>query len=120
MTLLSLATVSARCEPVVGPVDGIFYRGLFWFGSAENSVRFRHIRARPAVSATHTRGEELVVTVHGTAHEIDKASGQYEEFKEVLREVYGQQWDSWGYWESAPFAYIEPRLMFAASFKTEP
>jgi len=118
MTLLSLATVTARCEPIAGPVDGIFYKGLVWFGSAENSVRFRHIRARPAVSATHTRGEELVVTVHGRAREIDKASGDYEGFKDVLREVYGKDWDSWGYWESAPFAYIEPRVMFAASFKS--
>jgi nitroimidazol reductase NimA-like FMN-containing flavoprotein (pyridoxamine 5'-phosphate oxidase superfamily) len=117
MTLLSLATVTARCEPIVGPVDGVFYKGLLWFGSSESSVRFKHIRKRPQVSATQTRGEELVVTVHGTAREIDKASGNYEGFKETLREVYGPQWDSWGYWESAPFAFIEPRVMFAASFK---
>ena len=116
MTLLSLATVTAGCEPIAGPVDGIFYRGLLWFGSAENSVRFRHIRARNAVSATHYRGEELVVTVHGRAVEIDKASGKYDGFKDCLREVYGKDWDSWGYWETAPFAYIEPRAMFAASF----
>ncbi len=116
MTLLALATVSAKGEPVVGPVDGIFYKGLLWFGSAENSARFRHLRARPAVSATHTRGEELVVTVHGTAYEIDKALGQYDEFREVLREVY-PDYDSWGHWESAPYAYIEPRVMFAGTFK---
>ncbi|MEX0682482.1 MAG: pyridoxamine 5'-phosphate oxidase family protein [Dehalococcoidia bacterium] len=117
MTLLNLATVTARCEPIVGPVDGIFYRGLVWFGSAENSVRFRHIRARPAVSATHTRGEELVVTVHGRALEIDKTSGEHEGFKDCLREVYGKDWDNWGYWQSAPYAFIEPRVMFAATFK---
>ena len=118
MTLLALATVTAKGDPLVSPVDGVFYKGLLWFGSSEKSVRFRHIRARPQVSATHTRGEELVVTVHGTAVEIDKASGKYEGFKDVLREVYGPQWDSWGYWDGpAPFAYIEPRVMFAASFK---
>jgi nitroimidazol reductase NimA-like FMN-containing flavoprotein (pyridoxamine 5'-phosphate oxidase superfamily) len=117
MTLLSLATVNSRCEPIVGPVDGIFFRGLLWFGSAENSLRFRHLRARPQVSATHTRGEELVVTVHGVAREIDKASGKFEDFRECLREVYGPQWESWGYWETAPYAWIEPRVMFAASFK---
>ena len=80
-------------------MDGIFYRGKLWFGSAENSLRFRHIRARPQVSATHTRGEELVVTVHGTRHEIDKSSGEYDGFKECLREVYGEDWESWGFWE---------------------
>jgi uncharacterized pyridoxamine 5'-phosphate oxidase family protein len=117
MTLLSLATVNSRCEPIVSPVDGMFLHGQLWFGSAENSLRFRHIRARPQVSATHTRGEELVVTVHGIAHEIDKSVGDYEELKQCFREVYGPQWDSWGYWESAPYAWIEPRVMFAASFK---
>jgi nitroimidazol reductase NimA-like FMN-containing flavoprotein (pyridoxamine 5'-phosphate oxidase superfamily) len=116
MTLLSLATVTARCEPIVSPVDGIFYRGLLWFGSGQNSVRFRHLRARPQVSATHTRSEELVVTVHGTAHEIDKASGRYDGLREVLREVY-PEYDSWGHWESAPYAWIEARVMFAATFK---
>jgi hypothetical protein len=119
MTLLSLATVSPRCRPVVGPVDGIFYRGVFWFGSAENSVRFRHIRARPDVSATHTRGEELVMTVHGAAREIDKMGGEFEGFHECLREIYGPDWDSWGYWESAPYAWIEPRKMFPARFAQE-
>ncbi|HWM64243.1 MAG TPA: pyridoxamine 5'-phosphate oxidase family protein [Solirubrobacterales bacterium] len=51
MCLLALATVTADGRPVVGPVDGIFYRGAFHFGSSPDSVRFRHIRARPQVSA---------------------------------------------------------------------
>ncbi len=118
MTLLALATVNSRGEPMVSPVDGIFFRGTFMFGSAYNSVRFQHIRKRPRVSATHTRGEELVVTMHGTARTIDKKVGDWEDLKEVFREVYGVDWDSWGYWDSdAPFAWIEPRAMFAASFK---
>ena len=53
MCLLALATVTADGRPIVGPVDGIFYRGSFHFGSAPDSVRFRHIRRRPHVSATH-------------------------------------------------------------------
>src|SRR4051794_4126038 len=64
MSLLALATVTADGRPVVGPVDGIFLRGAFHFGSSPDSVRFRHIHARPAVSATHLPGEELAVTVH--------------------------------------------------------
>jgi uncharacterized pyridoxamine 5'-phosphate oxidase family protein len=116
MTLLSLATVTARCEPIVSPVDGVFFRGRMWFGSSEKSVRFRHLRARPQVSATHLRGEELVVTVHGTAHELDKSSADGLAYREVLREVY-PKFDSWGHWESAPYAIIVPRMMFAATFR---
>jgi hypothetical protein len=67
MVLLSLATATADGRPIVGPVDSIFFRGAFVFGSAPDSIRFRHIRARPAVSATHLPGEELSVTVHGRA-----------------------------------------------------
>src|SRR3954452_24751214 len=59
MRLLALATVSSAGRPVVGPVDGIFFRGAFHFGSSTDSVRFRQIAARPWVSATHLPGEEL-------------------------------------------------------------
>src|SRR5205807_5008810 len=41
MRLLALATVTADGRPLVGPVDGIFYRGAFYFGSSPDSVRFR-------------------------------------------------------------------------------
>src|SRR5215217_5601934 len=71
MRLLALATVTADGRPIVGPVDGIFFRGCFHFGSAPDSTRFRHIRARPQVSATHLPGEELAVTVHGQAVPVD-------------------------------------------------
>ncbi len=67
MCLHALATVTADCRPIVGPVDGIFYQGAFHFGSSPDSVRFRHIRTRPQVSATHLPGEELAVTIHGRA-----------------------------------------------------
>ena len=67
MRLLALATVTADGRPLVGPVDGIFYRGRFYFGSSPDSVRFRHIGRRADVSATHLPGEELAVTVHGRA-----------------------------------------------------
>lgn len=71
MCLLALATVTADGRPVVGPVDRIFHRGSFYFGSSPDSVRFRHIASRPSVSATHLPGEELAVTVHGTAVPLD-------------------------------------------------
>jgi hypothetical protein len=79
--VLALATVTARCEPRVAPVDGLFFRGQWHFGSAQSSARFRHIRARAAVSATHIRDEELAVVVHGQAHEIDPRAPEHAEFR---------------------------------------
>ncbi|UTI63062.1 pyridoxamine 5'-phosphate oxidase family protein [Paraconexibacter antarcticus] len=74
MCLLALATVTATGEPRIGPVDGIFLRGAFHFGSAPHSARFRHLGARPAVSATYLPGEELAITVHGRAVPVDVRS----------------------------------------------
>jgi nitroimidazol reductase NimA-like FMN-containing flavoprotein (pyridoxamine 5'-phosphate oxidase superfamily) len=67
MRLLVVATVTADGRPLVGPVDGYFLRGSFYFSTGRDSVRIRHLAARPQISATHVPGEELAVTVHGRA-----------------------------------------------------
>jgi nitroimidazol reductase NimA-like FMN-containing flavoprotein (pyridoxamine 5'-phosphate oxidase superfamily) len=97
MSLLSLATVTADCRPLVGPVDGVFFRGAFYFGSAPDSMRMRHLRARPQVSATHVPREELSVTVHGRAMFVDVKDPKNLEFRQALLEVYvplyGEDWE---------------------------
>jgi uncharacterized pyridoxamine 5'-phosphate oxidase family protein len=97
MSLLALATVTARDRPLVGPVDGIFYRGAFYFGSSPDSLRFRHTRHRPHVSATHLPGEHLAITVHGKAVLVDVQSVQEAAFRRTLLEVYtpryGPEWE---------------------------
>jgi hypothetical protein len=116
MCLLTLATVTADGRPVAGPVDGIFFRGAFHFGSSPDSVRFRHIRARPQVSATHLPGEELGITVHGRAEMVDVSGGP---FRDTLLEVYvpryGPEWDQ--FLDSGPvYARIAAERMFAFYF----
>jgi hypothetical protein len=108
MCLLALATATADGRPIVGPVDGIFYRGAFHFGSAPDSVRFRHIDARPHVSATHLPGEELAVTVHGKAVPVDVRSGG---FRQTMLDVYGQSHEQL-IDSGARFARIEAERMF--------
>ncbi|TMM08032.1 MAG: pyridoxamine 5'-phosphate oxidase family protein [Actinobacteria bacterium] len=113
MRLLALATVTSDGRPIVGPVDGIFFRGAFHFGSSPDSVRFRHIRARPHVSATHLPGEELAVTVHGRAVPVDIRD---DPFREALLEVYvpryGPEWEH-DFLDSGPFyARIDADRMF--------
>jgi nitroimidazol reductase NimA-like FMN-containing flavoprotein (pyridoxamine 5'-phosphate oxidase superfamily) len=115
MSLLSLATVTGDGRPIVGPVDGIFFRGAFHFGSAPDSVRFRHIRQRPYVSATHLPGEELAVTVHGRAVPVDVQSEADAEFRRTLLEVYtpryGDEWESF-LDSGVAYARIEAERMF--------
>ena len=97
MRLLVLATATKAGRPVCGPVDGIFYRGRFYFGSSPDSVRFRHIAERPWVSATHLPGEELSVTVHGRATRVDVTTDEQRGFRRALLDVslprYGADWE---------------------------
>jgi nitroimidazol reductase NimA-like FMN-containing flavoprotein (pyridoxamine 5'-phosphate oxidase superfamily) len=116
MCLLALATVTADGRPIVGPVDGIFFRGSFHFGSAPDSVRFRHIGARPQVSATHLPGEELAVTVHGRAVPVDIRSEEGAAFRQTLLDIYvpryGPEWET-DFLDSGPvYARIDADRMF--------
>ena len=116
MRLLVLATVTADGRPVGGPVDGYFLHGTFWFSSGTESVRMRHLAARPAVSATHLPGEDLAVTVHGRARCFPMGDAACRELRQAMLDEYlpkqgpaFQEWldsaDAWG-------ARIEPEKMF--------
>lgn len=116
MKLLALATVSSAGNPVVGPVDGIFLHGAFHFGSAPNSVRARHIAARPQVSATHLPGEELAVTVHGEASFVDVNAPEGAELRQTLLDIYVPRYgESWAEMldEGAIYWRLDPRRIFA-------
>jgi Pyridoxamine 5'-phosphate oxidase len=97
MVLLVLATVTADGRPIAGPVDGIFYRGAFHFGTSPHAVRARHLRARPQVSATHLPREEFAVTVHGRALPIDirepEGAGLRKTLLEIYTPRYGDEWE---------------------------
>jgi nitroimidazol reductase NimA-like FMN-containing flavoprotein (pyridoxamine 5'-phosphate oxidase superfamily) len=121
MSLLVLATVTADARPIVGPVDGIFYRGSFHFGTSPDAVRARHIRARPQVSATHLPREEFAVTVHGRAVPVDIGAPEGAGLRETLLEIYapryGDEWEQFlerGLEEQAPVYFrIEADRMFS-------
>jgi len=115
--VLNLATVNARGEPRVGPVDGLFHRGRFWFGSAQNSLRFRHLRKRPHVSASHTIGERFAVIVHGVAEEVDARTADGGRFRGTLLEVY-PDWEEWYPPDEQPaYARIDADRMYGYAFE---
>jgi hypothetical protein len=115
MCLLALATATADGRPIVGPVDGVFFRGSFHFGSAPDSIRFRHIKRGSHVSATHLPGEELAVTVHGRAALVDMRSKTNAELRQTFLDIYvpryGVEWER--FLDSGPlFARVEADKMF--------
>jgi general stress protein 26 len=116
MRLLLLATVTADGRPLVGPVDGYFLHGTFWFSSGRDSVRMRHLAARPAVSATHLPGEEFAVTVHGRAEQFTLDDPAFAEVRQAMLDEYlpkqGPSFEDWLDNVDALGARIVPDKMF--------
>ena len=120
MRLLVAATVTADGRPLVGPVDGYFLHGAFFFSSARDSVRMRHLQTRPAVSASHLPGEELAVTVHGRAELFDLASADGAELRQAMLDHYvplqGPQFEEWLDGLDALAARIDADKLFTFQF----
>jgi nitroimidazol reductase NimA-like FMN-containing flavoprotein (pyridoxamine 5'-phosphate oxidase superfamily) len=97
--LLVVATVTADGRPLAGPVDGYFLHGSFYFSSGRDSVRMRHLGARPAVSVTHLAGEDLAVTVHGRAELFDVSDPARSELRQAMLDHYlpgqGPAFETW-------------------------
>jgi len=99
MCLLTVATVTRDHRPLVGPVDGYLLHGSFCFSSGRDSVRMRHLAARPALSATHLPGEELAVTVHGRAELFDLSDPAHPGLRQAMLDHYlptrGPAFEEW-------------------------
>ena len=99
MRLLVVATVTADGRPLAGPVDGYFLHGSFYFSSGRNSVRMRHLGARPAVTATYLPGEQLAVTVHGRAELFELSDPAGIELRQAMLDHYlplqGPEFETW-------------------------
>jgi len=121
LRLLVVATVTADGRPLAGPVDGYFLRGSFCFSSGRDSVRMRHLAARPAVSATHLPGEELAVTVHGRAELFDLRAPEGGELRQAMLDHYlprqGPEFETWLDELDALGARIVAEKMFTFSAK---
>jgi nitroimidazol reductase NimA-like FMN-containing flavoprotein (pyridoxamine 5'-phosphate oxidase superfamily) len=114
--IIDLGTVMSDGRPRVAPVDGLFFRGRWYFSSSKSSLRYRNLLARPHVSAAHTRDEEMSVVVHGTAHLFSLDDPEHAAFKGYAHEVYVPMYgDAWIRLAHSPanfFARIDPELMF--------
>jgi hypothetical protein len=77
-------------------------------------VRYRHLLARPQVSATHLPGEDFSVTVHGRAVPVDvrgHSSGLRRCLLDIYLPRYGEGWEQ--FLDSGPvYLRIEAQRMF--------
>lgn len=108
--VMHLATVTARGEPRVAPVDGLLYRADLYFGTSPRSLRARHLRARPQVSASIAHGEQFAVVVHGRVAEVDMDADEQAPLRAFFTETYGEGWESFR--QGNPYWRIVPQKLF--------
>jgi hypothetical protein len=62
---VALATVTARGEPRVAPINAVFVGGRFHVPTIAEAARARHLARRPAASLTYYEGIDVAVIAHG-------------------------------------------------------
>lgn len=108
---VALATVTARGEPRVAPMDGLFIRGRFHLGTGGAAARVGHLRRQPKVSLTHFVGDDVAVTVHGTATLLHREHPDVAALEPIYVERYGSSPFGWA--ENVVLIRIEPAVMYA-------
>jgi hypothetical protein len=116
MRLLVVSTVTADGRPLSGPVDGYLLHGSFFFSSGRDSVRMRHLGARPAVSAVHLPGEELAVSVHGRCELFELSDPGHSHLRQAMLDHYlpkqGPAFETWLDQADALGALIQAEKIF--------
>ncbi|HZC27836.1 MAG TPA: pyridoxamine 5'-phosphate oxidase family protein [Actinopolymorphaceae bacterium] len=115
MCTLSVATVTARCEPRISGLDGHFMHGRWVFTTAGRAVKARHLRARPGVSAAHLRGDDLGVFVHGMAEFLPQDHPDWPAIEEHLVAHYGSSPTNSD--DDIAYLRVQPHWMVAYAFQ---
>jgi uncharacterized pyridoxamine 5'-phosphate oxidase family protein len=114
---VAFATVNAKGEPRVAPLDGVFIRGRFTVSTGGKAARLAHLRANPACSAAHMDGDTVGIVAHGHASIIGPGDDGADEIEPVWRDIYGWSPFEWG--EGVVFMRVEPTSMWAYAFHPE-
>jgi len=113
MQVLVVATVTADGRPLTSCVDGHLLHGRWVFTTDATATKARHLAARPAVSATHARGDTFGVFTHGTAERLTPEHPDFAEIEDYLTGFYGSSPSSWA--PDIAYLRIQPRWMLACA-----
>lgn len=108
---VAFATVSAKGEPFVSPLDGWFLHGGFVVSTSATAVKVRHVRRNPAVSLVHMVGDDVGIWVHGRATILEKGHPTAVEYDRVATTFYGLS--PYTMADAIVVIVVEPRAMFA-------
>jgi hypothetical protein len=96
MKVLVVATTTAHCEPRTSCVDGHFLHGRWLFSTSGGAIKAKHLKVRPAISATHVDGERLAVFTHGTVECVTAEHPDFAGYDAYFADHYGSAASSWG------------------------
>ncbi|HEY7631516.1 MAG TPA: pyridoxamine 5'-phosphate oxidase family protein [Thermoleophilaceae bacterium] len=113
---IAFATVTARGEPRVAPINAFFLRAVFYVPTVAEATRARHLARRPGASLTYYEGEHLAVIGHGRATQVGQSDPEFAELDATQVEC-GQQspleWSGTGV-----YLRFEPDVLY--TFALEP
>jgi hypothetical protein len=85
MKTLAVAAPAPNGDPLVGPMDGWFLHGKFFFSSGGDAVRIKGLRKRPRASIVYFEGERFAVTAHGHAALMYQGHPEVREIDAIFR-----------------------------------
>ena len=106
-----------RGAPRVAPLDGVFVRGRFHVSTGGEAARLHDLRRRPRCSLTHFAGDDVAITVNGTAVALERDHPDVPALEPVYRELYESSPFGWG--EDVVLVRVEPTSMWSYSFRPE-
>ena len=95
MKTIAVAAPSPGGDPLVGPMDGWFLHGRFWWSSGGNAIRILGLRRRPRASAVYFEGERFAIIAHGHAELMYAGHPDVGEIDAIFQAHYGGSAFDW-------------------------
>jgi hypothetical protein len=114
---VALATVTARAEPRVAPINAVFYRGAFHVPTVAEAARARHLSRRPAASLTYYEGIDLAVIAHGRVRIIASDDSAFAELDAPAVRAGRQSPTEWS--GHAVYLRMEPAALYTYARQPE-
>ena len=111
---VAFATVNAKGEPRVSPLDALFIHGRFTVGTDRVASKVAHLRRNPACSAVHMDGDRIAVAVDGSVEWIERDHPDHHEIHGLWTKTYESDPYTWG---NVVLLRIKPATMWAYAFK---
>ena len=114
--IVAFATITAKGEPRVSPLDSLFLHGRFTLSTDVTATRIGHLRANTACSAVYMEADRIAVVANGTVEWITREHLDHDEIHAAWKKQYHSDPYTWG---DVIFFRIAPISMWAYAFHLE-